>query len=404
MSPAKDNRLSRKARRPGAGAPLSLPGQAARGAAATRPAARPGRASAAPARVGAIDEFELIDRLARLLPPPPRPVPVGLGDDAALVPTGPATLVTTDVQVEGVHFRRDLSLPEEVGRRALEVNLSDVAAMGGVPEWGVISLLLPPDLPLAALEGVYRGLAASARRAGVGLVGGNISRAGGGPFSITVTLLGRPAARRPVRRSGARPGDLVVVTGYPGLAAAGRQLLEESGPGPDLWAPPRPARGRASASARPEYPLADPAARAALGRFLAPEARLNAGPWAARAGASALIDLSDGLAADLGHLLEASGVGARLDRAALPRLRGYDALCATRGWRPEQLILFGGDDYELLLTISPRRWAAAAPRTSSAKIPKTVIGQVTAEPGVLILADGLREAVVSPRGWRHTGG
>lgn len=396
MSPAKDNRLLRKARRPTAGAPSSLSGRPARV-----------RRAAAPLRVGAIDEFDLIDRLARLLPKPPRPIPVGLGDDAALVSTGPATLVTTDAQVDGVHFRRDWSLPEEVGERALEVNLSDIAAMGGVPEWAVMSLLLPHELPLVALEGVYRGLARSATRAGVGLVGGNISRAGGGPFSLTITLLGRPTGRKPVLRSGARPGDLIVVTGHPGQAAAGRQLLEESGKGPDLWDPP-PASvrrgGTGGAATRPDYPLADPVARAALTRFLTPAARLAAGAWAARAGASALIDLSDGLAADLGHVLKASGCGARLDRNALPRARGFNDLCAARGWRPEQLVLFGGDDYELLFTISPRKWAAARGAAKAADAPLTVIGQIIREAGALILVDGLREAVVDAAGWRHTGG
>lgn len=396
MSPAKDNRLLRKARRPTAGAPLSLSGRAARA-----------RRAAAPLCVGSIDEFDLIDRLTRLLPKPPRPVPLGPGDDCALVPTTARTLVTTDAHVDGVHFRRDWSLPEEVGERALEVNLSDIAAMGGAPEWAVLSLLLPHELPLAALEGVYRGLARSAERAGVGLVGGNISRAGGGPFSITITVMGRPTGRKPVLRSGARPGHLIVVTGHPGLAAAGRLLLEESGPGPDLWEPPpAPTRGGAARRppARPDYPLADPVARAALTRFLTPEARPAGGVWAARAGASALIDLSDGLAADLGHVLKASGCGARLDRNALPRARGFNDLCAARGWRPEQLILFGGDDYELLFTIPPRKWAAARRAARAADAPLAVIGQMTREAGVLILVDGLREAVVDAAGWRHTGG
>ncbi|TPW09514.1 MAG: thiamine-monophosphate kinase, partial [bacterium] len=185
-----------------------------------------------PRRVGEMDEFDLIDRLTRRLPSPRKKPPFGPGDDAAVVPTDTHTVLTTDTLVDGVHFRRDWSTPAEVGFRALEVNVSDIAAMGAVPTWALISLVLPVDLEMAALEAMYDGVIRSAKRSKVGVVGGNVTR--GAQLSIGITLLGRPDSKvggpdgktiRIITRRGATPGDLLVVTGYPGLAAAGRKLL-----------------------------------------------------------------------------------------------------------------------------------------------------------------------------------
>jgi thiamine-monophosphate kinase len=407
---------------------------------ASTPRRRRSEPAGAELRVSDLDEFDLIARLARLLPKSTRRIPVPLGDDAALVPTAPNTLITTDALVDGVHFRRDWSRPDEVGRRALEVNLSDIAAMGGRPEWAVVSLLLPSELPLAALLEFYRGMAASARRASVAVVGGNVSRTDG-PFSATVTLLGTPEARHAVTRGGGRSGDLLVVTGTPGLAAAGRMLLEASGRGEDLWGWGDAARsgrggaGRAADTAgqqgtgarrtgaragagTPEFALADPAARAALRRFLAPEARLAAGARIAAVGATALIDLSDGLAADLAHLCAASRCGADIEAAALPRARGFDDLCAARRWAPLDLILNGGDDYELLAAVPEAAWRRLAGRAAGStrvdSVPLTVIGRLTSKGRGLRLIEGsgapggtpgaaIATRRILPAGWRHFG-
>lgn len=351
-----------------------------------------------PRRVGDLDEFELIARLAQRLPLPRKKPPFGPGDDAAVIPTGASTLLTTDTLVDGVHFRRDWSTPAEVGCRALEVNLSDIAAMGGVPTWAVVSLVLPPDIEIAALEALYDGIARSALRSKVGVVGGNVTR--GAQLSIGVTLLGRPDARagRIVTRAGAKPGDLLIVTGYPGLAAAGRKLLEESGLGEDQW------RATRSGTSSTSLALADPIAKAALARYLTPEARLATGLAAARGGATSMIDISDGLAADLHHLCEASGCGAVVEEVLLPRHPGFDEMCAVRGWRTEELILAGGDDYELLFTISPRRWSGWSGRArgpAGSKVPLTVIGTIGRRHGAVVLERDGKRSPLPARGWRH---
>jgi thiamine-monophosphate kinase len=352
-------------------------------------------------RIGEIDEFDLIDRLTARLPEPHRLPPFGPGDDAALVPTDPETLVTTDTLVDGVHFRRDWSTPAEVGFRALEVNLSDIAAMGGRPSWAVVSLVLPESMRVGALEEFYRGLAKSARRAEVGVVGGNMTR--GAQFSASITVLGRTLGRgHAVARSGASPGDWLFVTGQPGLAAAGRKLLEASGRGADLWEIQDPAGESKRAAGTADMPLADPAAKAALQRYLVPDARVALGLEITRAGASAMIDVSDGLAADLHHLARASGCGALIDADELPRARGLAQLADVRGWPLDDLILAGGDDYELLFAMPhdrARKWLAGRARRGAPAI--TFIGECRpGRDGVTIVTDDGRRPLPAG-GWRH---
>src|ERR1041384_7897934 len=164
-----------------------------------------------------VGEHGLLRHLRSRIPSGPG-VLVGVGDDAAAVETGPLTLVTTDVLVEGVHFRREWGPASLVGRKALTINLSDIAAMAGVPRFAVVSLCLPADLTMDYVDGLYDGLLERAAEVGVLLVGGNVSSTPG-PLTIDVTLLGH--GDKLLRREGARPGDLVVVTGTLGAAAAG---------------------------------------------------------------------------------------------------------------------------------------------------------------------------------------
>jgi len=233
-------------------------------------------------------------------------VRIGPGDDCALV--GDEAL-TVDTLVEGVHFDDRLS-PEDVGYKAIAVSVSDLAAMGAEPTWALLALSLPRVVDRAWVAAFARGLGAACARWGVALVGGDTTRSPG-PRFVSVTLGGR--CPHPVRRSGGRPGDALYVTGVPGLAAAG-------------------------------YTLADPPA-AALAALRRPDPPLAFAQEIARLGlAAAMMDLSDGLAADLPRLCRASGTGARVDPAALP---DHPDLAAAPDRRA--LTLAGGDDYQLLV-------------------------------------------------------
>jgi thiamine-monophosphate kinase len=248
-----------------------------------------------------------------------------------LEPTpGHKLVVTTDVLVEGLDFTADLSGPEDWGWKAVAVNCSDLAAMGAEPRWLVIALTVPGPTPVPTLERIYAGVGEACRAFGAALVGGDVSA--GPALSLAVTALGE--AERPVLRSGARPGDRLAVTGPLGAAAAGLALLQSE----------------------------DPAAKELLGRFpgLAaahrrPRPALAMGLALARAGASAMIDVSDGLAGDAVHLAESSGVGVEVHDAAVPLAPGVAEAAALAGRDPLELALGGGEDFVL---------AAALPRTA----------------------------------------
>ena len=282
-------------------------------------------------RLSEIGEFGLIARLTGDLELGPG-VEVGVGDDAAVLERTPghSLVVTTDVLVEGVDFTAELSDPEDWGWKAVAVNCSDLAAMGAEARWLVIALTVPDPTPVPTLERVYAGVGEACRAFGMALVGGDVSA--GPALSLAVTALGE--AERPVLRSGARPGDRLCVTGPLGAAAAGLVLLR--------WG--------------------DPAAHQLLDRFPAlaaahrrPRPALAMGLALARAGASAMIDVSDGLAGDAAHLAEASGVGVEVHDAAVPLTPGVAEAAALAGLDPLDLALGGGEDFVL---------AAALPRTA----------------------------------------
>ncbi|HYS81379.1 MAG TPA: thiamine-phosphate kinase [Anaeromyxobacteraceae bacterium] len=262
-------------------------------------------------------EFDLIRLFTRPAPRGGAGVVLGIGDDAAVLrpPAGEELVATVDAVVEGVHFDGRFT-PAEVGWKALAVNLSDLAAMGARARWALCALTVPRGEDAARLAGVGRGLAACARRFGVALVGGNVSRAR--QLSLTVTLLGSVPRGRALTRGGGRPGDLLFVSGRLGGAALG---LRRSAP---------------------------PFARARQRR---PTPRLALG-LALRGVASACLDVSDGLVQDLGHLCRASGVGAEV---LLARLPGPPARAAGSVARALELAASGGEDYELLFTVPPGR-------------------------------------------------
>ncbi len=236
-------------------------------------------------RLKDLDEFALIDRLADILGDAHPDMVVGIGDDVAVLDAGGPDLLlaTVDAQVAGVHYLPDQIPPRALGRRLLAVNLSDIAAMGGEPRFALVSLALPEDTEVAWLEAVYRGLREEAERWAVAVVGGNVARTAGAAV-LDLCLLGQVARERLLRRAGARPGDRLFVTGHLGQAAAGLRLLLGQAPDP-------------GAEAR----------RHLLGRLFTPTPRLREAAVIAGSGqATAMIDLSDGLAQDVGHLCDRS--------------------------------------------------------------------------------------------------
>jgi len=247
--------------------------------------------------VADLGEFGLIAAIAARLPPAAAGI-IGVGDDAAVlaVPAG-RPVATTDLLIEGRHFRRDWSAPADVGGKAAARNLADVAAMGAVPVALLVGLAAPGDLPVAWAEGLVDGIAAESARAGAAVVGGDVSSAD--TIMIAITALGDLAGRAPVTRAGARPRDVLAVAGVLGHSAAGQALLTGG--------------------------LAEPASLVAAYRRPRPE--YEAGPEAADLGATSMIDISDGLVADLGHVAEASGTGIDIDTARL--VPGPDLLAAA---------------------------------------------------------------------------
>ncbi len=273
-------------------------------------------------RVKDLGEFGLIGRLTGGLPVGDGVV-VGAGDDCAVVRFGEReVLLSCDASLEGRHFDKAYMPAEAIGWRAMASALSDIAAMGGVARFAVVTLGLPPELEVAFVEELYRGLAEAAAEAGAAIVGGDTAASEWG-IVIDVTVLGEPVGGRYVLRTGAKAGDVLAVTGYPGRAAAGLLALRRGVDAPAL-----------------------------VEAFLRPVPRLAAGQWLAqRPEVHAMIDLSDGLLADARHVAEASGVGLDITRAGLPIAEALRAAAKELGFGPADLVLGGGEDYELACAV-----------------------------------------------------
>ncbi len=337
-------------------------------------------------RVKELGEFGLIARISRLLPPPGPDVVVGIGDDVAVLGTsGPQYLLATcDAQVEGVHFTRNALTPFQLGRKAIAINVSDIAAVGGNPLWALVSLALPPETEVDFIDELYRGMREQASLAGASIVGGNLSRSGGA-IIVDITLLGQIAPEHLVLRSGARAGDAVLVTGFPGESRAGLELLR-----------------------RPEISVSEPARKTAVERHLEPRPRLVEGQLLARSGlVRAMVDVSDGLLADLGHICSASGTGAVVEAEKVPVGEAVSEVCAAAGGNVSDWTLSGGEDYELLFAAG----AEDVPAIQKMLLDKTgtpcrEIGRFTAGPGEVHIEfpDG-KQAVagISGKGWDHFG-
>jgi thiamine-monophosphate kinase len=320
-------------------------------------------------------EFDIIRRFFSAPSVQRRDVILGIGDDAAILhpPAGQELALTTDTLVEGRHFPPGTE-PESLGHKALAANLSDLAAMGAEPAWFLLSLTLP-QADESWLTAFARGLHTLAGRFQIQLVGGNTTR---GPLSISITACGFVPIGQALTRRGARPGDRVYVTGTLGDAALA------------LWIE----NGR-----QPLFMAEHERVTARLNR---PEPRIAAG-IALRGFATAAIDISEGLAADLGHVLEASGVGARVTLAGLPLSATYRELQARRdiGWEPA---LAGGDDYELCFTVPASREPELKKRSTAFGCPVTDIGEIVAGIGLCLVAPDGSDYPLVRAGYDHFAG
>lgn len=327
--------------------------------------------------------IQMVRRSTRLAPDDARRagVRVGIGDDCAVLEpaAGGLLLATTDLLIEDVHFRRRYAEPADLGWKALAVNLSDIAAMGGRPRWALVALACPAGAAGDEVQAFYEGALALAAEHAVALVGGDTSASPAG-WIVNVTVIGE-AVCAPVLRSGARVGDIVAVTGSLGGAAAGLAVLE-----------------------RPEAPPLAPEVLADVtARHLRPSPRVREGQWlGAAGGVTAMIDLSDGLATDVGHIAEESGVGARIDLERLPVDASAAAVAALLRGDPLAWATSGGEDYELLLTCEAGALARLAEGLARATgSPLHAIGEIIdAHDGIRFL-DGEGREVFVATGFEH---
>jgi thiamine-monophosphate kinase len=333
-----------------------------------------------------LSEDGLIDTIRTLLSGTFPGVVVGPGDDAALVEQGSGLAVlTTDLMVEGVHFDPVMVAPRDLGYKGLVVNVSDVAAMGGSPRYALVSLGLHPDVAPAWVVELFGGMREAADEHAVALVGGDLSRSERTVVSVAVS--GEVAKHHAVTRSGARPGDRIVVTGTLGAAAGGLCLaMDGSKAAHDL--------------------LAEPWARGLLAAQARPVARVGEGQTLAQAGATAMMDVSDGLAKDLGRLCRASDVGAAVILGSVPVAQALRQLAsALSSVDPLRLALTGGDDYELLATLPHE----AVERTAAKLMERfgtalTEVGEIREGRGLVAVRDDGSERPLEPEGWDHFDG
>ena len=314
-------------------------------------------------------------------------ITTGIGDDAAVLRIAPGRelIACCDLSVEEVHFRRDWATALSIGRKALAVTLSDVAAMGGVPLFALVSLAVPADSSEALVDELIRGLFDQASEAGVAIVGGDTSSSPGSLF-IDTGVIGDCEAGKHIRRSGARQGDQIWVSGRLGLSALGLELLKRG---------VRLNRGGpCSATGK--------LARSALKKHLDPVPRLELGRRLGESGlVTSMIDISDGLSTDLTHILEESKCGAVVEASSVP-LALSDEHCSQIGitYSAMELALNSGEEYELLFTAPAE--AASEVRTLGARVNEelTAIGQIVNDPG-LRLSDSGELRLLQPAGYEH---
>jgi thiamine-monophosphate kinase len=347
----------------------------------------PGNASTAsgPGANARTGERDLIVAIRARVPAAPPWLLVGIGDDAAVVKPerGALEILTTDALVEGIHFDRRFSTPRDIGWKALAVNLSDVAAMGGTPRLALLSLGLPASMPAEDVDALIDGFLALAADARVTLAGGNITRSPG-PLLVDVTVTGFARARQVLTRGGGRADEDLYVTGAVGAAAAGLRWLSA-----------------ATAAAGPRDATDLPGIDECVRRHCAPEPRVRIGALLGRnRAASACMDLSDGLADAVRQMAAASRTGATIDAAAIPIPAAARECFRRAGVDPIAGAAAGGDDYELLFAVPRRARGRLATVIRQARgVPITRIGRLTKAPETAIIRDGVAEPL--PPGFVH---
>ncbi len=325
------------------------------------------------------DEFDFIRALRERASTSPSNSPVtGIGDDAAVFHTssGKQSVITTDLLIEDIDFRRTTIPPYLLGHKALAVSLSDIAAMGARPRWSLISIGIPEDVwQTDFVDRMYTGWFELANRYDVRLIGGDTSRIEE-KIVIDSIVLGECSTNQAVKRSGAKPGDQIFVTGSLGAAAAGLRLVE---------------RGAHLAEQKLDHLLL---------RQLRPEPRVG---WGIVIGeerlATSMIDISDGLSSDLNHLCEASNVGALIDSSLLPIDSQVVELCGRRALDPLQLALHGGEDFELLFTVKPSDVGRLPRRVDGTQIKR--IGEIRSHNEGVRISERSRVWPLNAGGWRH---
>jgi thiamine-monophosphate kinase len=322
--------------------------------------------------IAAVGEFAFLARILPQLTNGPDTI-IGPGHDCAVIRCGDGRyLFTIDALVEGTHFRRQWLSPRQLGRKSFLVNASDAAAMGGRPRFCVVGMSAPPTYPARDLANIEVGIAAAATECGADVVGGNLARAR--QLSITIALVAE-APRRTVSRAGAQPGDRVYVTGTLGDAGAGVRVL-------------RAGRRRRSLAADAH----------AVRRFREPTPRLRAGQLLVASGiVSAMIDVSDGLIQDLGHVCSASNVGAVIHATNLPVSAAYRTIMRT----DPRLALSGGEDYELLCTVPERNVTQLERQRAHLGCPLTWIGAITRGRRIKVVDAAGRPMSIEAGGYDH---
>ncbi len=328
-----------------------------------------------------LTEDELIAAIRTVLSGETSGVVVGIGDDAAVVEPGSGQqILTTDMLVEGVHFDLATISARDLGAKSIVVNVSDIAAMAASPRYALASIGLAPEIDAAWVIELYGGMRTACDEYALTLVGGDCNRADA--VIISVTVVGEVAPGRAVTRAGARPGDVIVVTGSLGAAAGGFVL------------------SRAHPSKAAEA-LGKPWGRTLLEALARPVARVGEAQTLAQAGATAMMDLSDGLAKDLSRLCAESGVGARIELKAVPVSPALSEATDVLGVDPLELAIGGGEDYELLATIDLTHLDRAREELRERYgVTLTEVGGIIEEGLVAVGADGM-ESPLEPKGWDH---